>query len=347
MEANDDSDAPRRDALDRTAKTQPFYELAADDAFPADELDRVTSLIEDSSWVSRWLDRAMLVFGLTLLAVGVVFFFAFNWDQLPDLAKLGVVQVGFAGALVAGTLRDLHSVTSRILLVVAGVLVGVHLAVFGQVYQTGADTWQLFALWAVILCPLAILAGTQGAWVLFGAIASLAGINGVDEAFAGSSRSLEQFAKCMCVLGASAGVLAVVEHLRARGGALVEAFPWSRPLLLITGFGALTLHICLTDGFSHPTAVFALSILILIAASIAAVWVFTYALPDIVAHSVVGVSWLIVVVWFSMEFFFSKANDGLAGFLFMGIITLSLTAGLVAILRWVHSRLTDIAREAS
>ncbi len=38
-------------------------------------------------------------------------------------------------------------------LLLATLLLGVFLALFGQTYQTGADPWQLFANWALLILP--------------------------------------------------------------------------------------------------------------------------------------------------------------------------------------------------
>jgi uncharacterized membrane protein len=334
-----------RAVLDGAAGVKPFYALADEGDFPPEHLDYVASLIEDSSWVRAWLDRALLLFGLTLVTVGVVFFFAFNWDQLPRLAKLGVVQVGFAGALVAATLRDLHSVTARVLLVVAGVLVGVFLAVFGQVYQTGADDWQLFALWSTVLLPLALLAGTQGAWVLFGAVAATTGITGVDEFIAAGSPRTRDFLQMLAVLVMSVGVLATTEWLRHRGAGLVEEFPWSRSLLLTTGFGALTIDICAHHG-AADVDLLAAGIALLVVVGLLVSWFYTAHKPDIVGAGIVGLSWLVVLVRFVGEWAFDAIESGLAGFFFMSVFTLLLTVGMVATLRKLTAVISERSGEA-
>jgi uncharacterized membrane protein len=334
------------DPLDRNARRDVFASLADEGAFPADKLDRAASVIADSSWTSRWLSRALLIYGLTLVAVGVVFFFGFNWDEIPDLAKLGLIQVGFAGALAAGSLRDLHSVTSRVLLVVAGVLVGVFLAVFGQVYQTSADAWEFFATWAAILLPLALLAGTQGAWVLCAGVATIAGVTGLEQAYV-SGRMLRYFLQTTWIFGMSALVLALTEWLRHRGAGLVEDYPWSRPLLQVAGFGALTLHICLFEAFNRGGGFTAVSVLLLAAASVAAVRYYVERVGDIVAPSVVGLSWLVICLRFLAEWTFDGFDDGLLGFLVMAVLTLALTAALVGVLRRIHSALGDRHKEAS
>jgi len=54
------------------------------------------------------------------------------------------------------------------------VLVGVFLAVFGQVYQTGADAYQLFVGWALLILPWVAMCRFAGLWVLWLAIVNIA-----------------------------------------------------------------------------------------------------------------------------------------------------------------------------
>jgi uncharacterized membrane protein len=46
-------------------------------------------------------------------------------------------------------------------------ITGSLLALFGQVYQTGADTWQLFFGWAVLITPWVIIARFPALWLLW------------------------------------------------------------------------------------------------------------------------------------------------------------------------------------
>ncbi|MGM0556825.1 MAG: DUF2157 domain-containing protein [Myxococcota bacterium] len=336
---SNDRRPPPRERLDQAAKLEPFAEMAEEGAFPADKLSRVESIVADSGWVGRWLSRALLLYGLSLVAVGVVFFFGFNWDEIPNLAKLGLVQIGFVGALVAGTLRDLHSVTARVLLVIAGVLIGVFFAVFGQVYQTSADAWELFAYWGALLLPLALLAGTQGAWVLFGAVSATAGWLGVEQAMGPDDIALRSLRQVLTVVGAAGAVLVVTEGLRQRGAGLVEEFPWSRPVLLVAGFGALTLRIVFYRPEGVEAGMLAATIAVLAVASALALRFYVRRVRDIAGPAVVAVSWLVIALRFIGEVVFDALDSSTISFLAMAIITLVLTAGLVRMLTDIHRQL--------
>jgi len=116
-----------------------------------------------------WLQKVrhwFLVSGLLLLVSGIVYFGAFNWQLLSRLQKLGLLQavlIAFFGGVI---LRGLQSVEGRILLTAASVVVGGLLAVLGQVYQTGADSFLLFLCWALLILPWSLAARLNSLWVL-------------------------------------------------------------------------------------------------------------------------------------------------------------------------------------
>jgi uncharacterized membrane protein len=48
------------------------------------------------------------------------------------------------------------------------------LELFGQTYQTGADSWELFATWGALIAPWVIIGCFDGLWILWIAIANTA-----------------------------------------------------------------------------------------------------------------------------------------------------------------------------
>ena len=53
---------------------------------------------------AHWAMILMLAFGTGLILSGIVFFFAFNWASIPDLAKLAMIEVGVIAAAVGSWL---------------------------------------------------------------------------------------------------------------------------------------------------------------------------------------------------------------------------------------------------
>ena len=96
----------------------------------------------------RWF---FLVAGVGFLAVGVIFFFAYNWASLHRLGKLGLLASGIGIGAAFAWKQGLDTLAGRCALFFASVMVGGLLAVMGQVYQSGADAYQFFLLWAILI----------------------------------------------------------------------------------------------------------------------------------------------------------------------------------------------------
>jgi len=120
----------------------------------------------DLPW-RTWLDRGLLGFGVVLILAGIGYFFAHNWNHLTDTDKLvlaaGSVFISLAGATWAG----LDRFSGKILLLAASALTGVFLGVFGQVYQTGADTYELYTCWALLIFPWVALGRFMPLWIFW------------------------------------------------------------------------------------------------------------------------------------------------------------------------------------
>jgi len=118
----------------------------------------------------EWLHLAYRFFmaaGILLLMSGIVFFFAYNWGGLHKFAKLGLVQGGII-IIAAGLLFFKPSdFVLKLGLTVISVLVGVFLAVYGQIYQTGADAYNLFLGWTLFVTAWVAIAGFPFLWLFY------------------------------------------------------------------------------------------------------------------------------------------------------------------------------------
>lgn len=122
----------------------------------------------------RFLDRLLLFMGAVLLAASVIFFLAYNWQDLGRYTKFGLVEALLLVALAFVWRLGLERVSGRAALLAAALLTGALLALVGQTYQTGADTYELFAAWAVAILPWVLLARFPALWILWLALVNLA-----------------------------------------------------------------------------------------------------------------------------------------------------------------------------
>ncbi|VFR27294.1 putative membrane protein [plant metagenome] len=138
-----------------------------DTASPADPSDAFPGVAD---W-RRPVARLALGLAVALLGSALVCAVAANWPAMPAWARLaGAQAIVVLCVLIALALgrRDGagHPRPAQVAaLVLAGIALGALLALIGQTYQTGADTWQLFAWWAVLLVPWG-LAGGAAPWML-------------------------------------------------------------------------------------------------------------------------------------------------------------------------------------
>jgi uncharacterized membrane protein len=99
---------------------------------------------------------------------------AHNWSELGKLAKFALLQVLVVAAVAAYWRLGSESAPGKAALLVASILLGALLALFGQIYQTGADTWELFASWAALIVPWVLIGRFAALWMLWIGIVNLA-----------------------------------------------------------------------------------------------------------------------------------------------------------------------------
>jgi len=138
--------------------------LAAEGLISAEVRTQAMELIYPAKSWGLWASRLLLLLGVALILAGVIYFFAFNWQQITPAQKFIGIQLSILACLLGSYCYGIQQrLSGKVLLLCASVLVGVFLAVFGQVYQTGADAYTLFLTWSLLIL----------AWVLFSEFAAL------------------------------------------------------------------------------------------------------------------------------------------------------------------------------
>jgi len=122
----------------------------------------------------RFLERLLLFMGSAMLAAGVIFFVAHNWQELGRYTKFGLAEALMLVALALVWRLGLNRASGKATLLVTALLTGALLALVGQTYQTGADTFELFAAWAVAILPWVLVSRFPALWILWLALLNLA-----------------------------------------------------------------------------------------------------------------------------------------------------------------------------
>lgn len=112
--------------------------------------------------------------GAFLIVAGVAVFFAWNWWDYSHAVKFASSQAGVVAAAALCLRLGIDSIDGRVALFSTAILVGVLLAVFGQVYQTGADPYDLFVAWSIVIFPLALIGRQAALWMLLQTVLTLA-----------------------------------------------------------------------------------------------------------------------------------------------------------------------------
>lgn len=135
---------------------------------------RIAGVVPSPERWRAFLAHACTWLGAALLAAAATSFVAANWEALGRFAKFALVQGAIVAALAIVAWRGLDALAGRVSLFAAAVLMGVLLALVGQVYQTGADTFELFAVWALAIVAWVVLGRQPALWLLWLALLNVA-----------------------------------------------------------------------------------------------------------------------------------------------------------------------------
>ncbi len=118
------------------------------------------------SW-SKFLKLLFISLGVCFTTAGILFFFAYNWEELHKFYKIGIIE----GLIIITTMIVLFSkindLFKNIILTGASVLVGVLFAVFGQIYQTGANAYDFFLGWTMAITLWVLISNFTPLWLVF------------------------------------------------------------------------------------------------------------------------------------------------------------------------------------
>lgn len=118
------------------------------------------------------IKKFFLLFSLIFLIAGVTSFTAYNWATMSNVEKLAVPFVLIIVGLVAYLLlkKDIYQ---NLAIFFSSFMIGTLFAVYGQIYQTGADTWILFRNWAIFLIIPMVATGYYSVMILFSVVVAI------------------------------------------------------------------------------------------------------------------------------------------------------------------------------
>jgi uncharacterized membrane protein len=151
-------------------------QLARDHVFTADTaamaLDLTGARPDGATW-RAFAVHLMNAAGIAAIGAGVIFFVAANWQDYGVVGRFVLLQSAFLACVVLAWLRPPPHALGNGALVMATLLIGALLALFGQSYQTGADVFELFLAWTMLALPFAFAAQSGAVWAVWWVVANV------------------------------------------------------------------------------------------------------------------------------------------------------------------------------
>jgi uncharacterized membrane protein len=192
---------------------------------------KAASLVRDENAWADWGGRAVLAVGAGHLLAGIVFFFAYNWADMPAVAKFAVIEADIVLACAGSWLAGFERPVGQALLIGASVLVGVLLAVIGQVYNTGADAYSLFAAWTLLILPWTVASRSAAHWCVWLVVSHCAARLYGEQALIADGLITQ--AVLEVGLGAHAALALLLRELAAAKGMAWLSERWTRIILVV------------------------------------------------------------------------------------------------------------------
>ena len=305
----------------------------------------------------RWIDRFFGAVGALLIVAGIAAFFAWNWADLGRIEKLVLVEAAIPGAVLIAIWRGLDSVAGRAAFAAAAFLVGVLLAVFGQIYQTGADPYGLFLVWAILILPWAVVGRQAGIWLLFQVLLNLTLIlywiqvlyppegwwqlSQLLGPLVWLGSMVTDWRLASLLFGLNAAAVVIWESAGARGT------PWlgNRWFPRISGMLALytvlgpTLIMIFAAGFDHRPQMGIVSPLLLAAALAGSLWYYQQRRLDLFMLTIAMFAGILLIMSFAIRYLFADFGSTL----FLALLLIGLVAGAAWWLRTISQRWRVVA----
>ncbi|QAY77802.1 DUF2157 domain-containing protein [Sphingosinicella sp. BN140058] len=262
-----------------------------------------------------FLGRLTLWLGTVALAAALIFFFAFNWDDLGRFGKFGLVEAAMVAALFGVWRVGLDGLPGKALLLLLVLLTGALLALAGQVYQTGADTFELFAWWAVLILPWVLVGRFAPLWLVWLALLNLA-------LYLFADLSHSEGLLLWGLYGVNGLALILWETAQRRGVSWLDDDWPPRLVAVASGTMATALAVRAIGSSADGSALGALAYAAWLAAFYG--W-YRRVRPDLFMLAGGVLSLIVVVIFFLAEHVMERADGG--GFLLTGLVVLGMSAG--------------------
>ena len=298
---------------------------------------RVSGVLPTSSAWLQFLDRALLMLGCLAISCSLMFFVAYNWLEFGRFAKFALLESVIVLATIAYVFfqrSKTSNLVSQAALLVACLSLGVLLALFGQTYQTGADPWQLFFNWALLMVPWLLLSRSSWLWLFWCVLLNTSLVLWMHA----YGVSIFHYGKSMSTMWATlvlnASILVAWELASNRFSWIANR--WATHTLSAFAIYAVTLA-ALTVRFTDS----GLTMLIALLSIFGAGYVYIKLKPDLFTLTMLALSVSVIALTLFGEFVFNTSSDAIGASLIMIFATLAIGTTCTVWLKNVHKRLLN------
>ena len=317
-----------------TSPRRQIIEIIEQGAIPAKKIDAALTAVkvvpDGKSW-RTFIDNLLLWLGGLALAFGVLFFIAYNWKDIGHFAKFGLVEGCIILAIIAYCMLGKESTASKVSLLIATICLGVLLALYGQTYQTGADPWQLFFNWALLMLPWALIGRFPAIWIVWVVLINTS-IVLYYQTFQGIFWFIPKSQTGVLWLTFIFNTLALVVWELFKNKWCWLSQRWAIRLLAI-GSGVPVSMLILETIFSHNDGS-PISVLVWVLWLASMLFVYRKIIPDLFMLAGCCLSAVTVTVSFLGKHILE--NESAGGFLFLALIVIGMGAGAAFWLKNVH-----------
>lgn len=287
-------------------------------------------LYPNKQW-GYWIGNLLLILGWVFILSGIIYFFAFNWHKMSSAYKFSSIQVLILVCLAGAWAHSIDNLKGKLFLTGGCVLIGVFLAVFGQIYQTGADSYLLFLGWAAIIAPFVIIGQFAPLWAIWMLLVNITVVLFWEQGLSISGEDKSYLLIVLLLLNGAALVLREIlfnhkiECLQGR---------WHRILLclsiLIISFIPISLYI-MDKGYDHTPLMLTALVGFLMQMSFLFFYRFTHRDRWVFAMTLLSLS--IITCEIGYKFLSMLSLDKTLDFLLMTVIILTVFSVSAYILR--------------
>jgi len=294
-----------------------------------------------------WIERLLLWLGVAALLAGLIFFVAANWSGMARFGKFALVELIIIASLAVYVLTA-HRRYGNAALLAASLALGAWLALIGQTYQTGANTYELFLVWALLMIPWALVARLPALWVLWLTLLHVAYVFFVQESDL-PRRYPSWEREFGVVILFDVGALALWEWLAANGRAWMRGRWVPRLLALAAGSVATVLAIYLVIAYRQAKAEYLVLYFLVLAGFYV---VYRDKVRDLFMLAGGAFSLIVVTTTAFGRALFEGVRGGAGSFFLLGLFSMLAAAGaawwLLQVARsWKNEPLVDARAEGS